>query len=141
MPGERRLPVGKSMRRAIYRILWATALVLAGMPGRAISACTDQPFAFDESKFSLGPRHHPMGRPLPGTVNFNQPDRCVDEIWFFDQNGNGVPDAGEIRLFGSNRQVDCGSCHGESALTKSPASASVFLRQDAAKLCLVCHKL
>ncbi|MBI2307719.1 MAG: hypothetical protein HYU78_10505 [Rhodocyclales bacterium] len=117
------------------------AVVLAAASGHALSACADQPFAFDESKYSLGPRHHPMGRPLPATASFNQPERCVDAIWFFDQNGNGLPDAGEVRLFGSNRQVDCGSCHGESSLAKSPASASVFLRQDAQALCLVCHKL
>lgn len=134
----------KTMPCVIPRVLLVVAVaavVLAALPGSAIAACAEQPFAFDESKFTLGPRHHPLGRPLPATPSFNQPDRCVDGFWFFDGDGNGVADAGEVRLFGSNRQVDCGSCHGESSLAKSAASASVFLRQDAATLCLVCHKL
>ncbi|HEX5804386.1 MAG TPA: hypothetical protein VFY24_15320 [Azospira sp.] len=125
----------------VMPLVAVAALVLAALPGHALAACADRPFAFDESKFTLGPRHHPMGRPLPATSGFNQPDRCVDGFWFFDRNGNGVADADEVRLFGSNRQVDCGSCHGESPLAKSAASASVFLRQDAATLCLVCHNL
>lgn len=123
------------------RIVTLALLALALLPGQASSACSTRPAVIDEAKITLGPRHHPMGRPLPANASFNQPDRCVDEIWFFDQNGNGTPDAGEVRLFGGNRQVDCGSCHGESTLAKSAASASVFLRQDAATLCLVCHKL
>ena len=131
----------KTMPCVIRRVMLVMALVLAALPGRVIAACAEQPFAFDESKFTLGPRHHPMGRPLPATAGFNQPDRCADSFWFFDQNGNGLPDAGEVRVFGSNRQVDCGSCHGESPLAKSATSAAVFLRQDAATLCLVCHKL
>ncbi|MCK9284080.1 MAG: hypothetical protein M0P39_07335 [Rhodocyclaceae bacterium] len=90
---------------------------------------------------TLGPKHHPMGRPLPATAYFNQPDGCVDGIGFFDENRNGRLDPAEIRVFGSNRQVDCGSCHGESPDAKSAASASVFLRQNAAALCLVCHNL
>lgn len=98
-------------------------------------------YAIDAAKLGLGPRHHPLGRPLPDTASFNQPGRCLDDVWFFDQNGNGAPDAGELRLFGSQRVVDCGSCHGESVDAKSPQSASVILRQDASSLCLVCHRL
>ncbi len=107
----------------------------------AAAECASQPHPLDEEKLTLGPTHHPMGRPLPQAENFHQPDRCVDNIWFFDENANGRPDAGEIRVFGSNRQVDCGSCHGESTDGKSPTSGEVFLRQDAARLCLVCHNL
>lgn len=125
----------------IGRLASATLLALALLPGPASSACAERPAAIDEAKFTLGPRHHPLGRPLPASAGFNQPDRCVDEILFFDQNGNGQPDPGEVRVFGANRQVDCGSCHGESLQAKSAASASVFLRQDAAVLCLVCHRL
>lgn len=82
-----------------------------------------------------------MGRPLPETAAFNQPDQCRDAIRFFDQNHNGEADPGEVRVFGALRQVDCGSCHGEAAEPLSPPSAALFLRQNAASLCLVCHKL
>lgn len=78
-----------------------------------------------------------MGRPLPETAAFNQPDQCRDAIRFFDQNHNGEADPGEVRVFGALRQVDCGSW----AETLSPPSAALFLRQNAASLCLVCHKL
>jgi predicted CXXCH cytochrome family protein len=105
------------------------------------AACSDQPVASEENKITLGPQHHPIGRPLPPTPQFNQPDRCAETVWFFDTNGNGAPDPGEVRVFGIKRQVDCGSCHGESTQPKSAAAASVFLRQDAATLCLVCHRL
>lgn len=127
--------------RTTNPIALAAALVLLGMSPQAGAACADGFHAIEESKLTLGPRHHPLGRPLPATAGFNQPDRCVDAIWFFDRNGNGTPDPDEVRVFGANRQVDCGSCHGESPLAKSAASASVFLRQDAQTLCLVCHKL
>ena len=115
----------------------------AMFPGTACAAapCSDQPVAIEENKITLGPQHHPIGRPLPSTPEFNQPDRCADTIWFFDKNRNGRHEPGEVRVFGVKRQVDCASCHGESAESKSAASASVFLRQDAADLCLVCHKL
>lgn len=131
----------KTMNCLIYRSTLVLFVFLLAAPALAAPGCSDQPFAIDESKLTLGPKHHPMGRPLPATASFNQPDQCIDAIWFFDQNRNGEPDPGEIRVFGSNRQVDCGSCHGESPDAESQASASVFLRQDAATLCLVCHRM
>lgn len=118
----------------------ALAVLFPGTAGAA-TTCSDQPVAIEENKITLGPQHHPIGRPLPSTPEFNQPDRCADTIWFFDKNRNGREDPGEVRVFGVKRQVDCASCHGESAESKSAASASVFLRQDAADLCLVCHRL
>jgi predicted CXXCH cytochrome family protein len=121
-------------------ILAGIALVLCPAIARA-AGCPDQPVAIEEDKVTLGRQHHPIGRPLPQTPQFNQPDRCAETIWFFDENGNGAPDPGEVRLFGIKRQVDCGSCHGESTQPRSAAAASVFLRQDAATLCLVCHGL
>lgn len=93
------------------------------------------------STTDLGPRHHPIGRPLPQSAEFNQPTRCGDSGWFFDLNRNGRPDPGEPRLFGPLRVVGCSSCHGESPDPKSPAAASVFLRQDSSLLCLICHNL
>lgn len=129
------------MNRLHNKRLLVLVLLLAHLPVLAAPDCTNQPYAIDESKLTLGPNHHPMGRPLPAISNFNQPDRCTGNLWFFDENHNGEPDAGEIRLFGSNRQVDCGSCHGVSPNAKSAASSGVFLRQEAATLCLVCHNL
>lgn len=122
------------------RVLAAFALLWM-VPVAAQTGCGDQVYALDESKLTLGPAHHPMGRPLPPHNGFNQPAQCVDNLWFFDDNGNGQPDPAEIRVFGINRQVDCASCHGESVSAKSATSQSVFLRQDAATLCLVCHNL
>jgi hypothetical protein len=90
---------------------------------------------------SMGPRHHPVGRPLPSREGFNQPAGCVEGVWLFDQNLNLKADAGEVQLYGEQRSVACASCHAESPDPKSAASASVFLRQDAATLCLVCHNL
>lgn len=121
--------------------LFAVALALLVPAAGAASGCLEQPYAIDEAKLTLGPKHHPLGRPLPARPDFNQPDGCDGILRFFDENRNGEPDPGEIRLFGVNRQVDCGSCHGESSVAKSAESAGVILRQDAATLCLVCHKL
>lgn len=89
----------------------------------------------------MGPRHHPIARPLPAGRDFNQPDGCIDGVWLFDRDRNNHADPGEIRLFGVERAIACASCHGDSPDPKSAASASVFLRQDASTLCLVCHNL
>lgn len=127
--------------RALRRALLA-CLVLPLACAAADLACDGgPPHVVDPAKRALGPRHHPFGRPLPALAGFNAPDRCREGIWFFDQNGNGIADAAEPRLFGPQRVVDCDSCHGDSADAKSPQSASVFLRQDASRLCLVCHRI
>lgn len=119
----------------------ACAVMLMAAMASAAPPCSVLPYAIDESKIAVGPKHHPLGRPLPATPNFKQPDQCIDTVQFFDQNRNGQADPEEIRVFGAQRHVDCGSCHTESSNTGSPESASVFLRQDASTLCLVCHNL
>lgn len=123
--------------------LGVACLALFAFAAWADATCngSGEPYVFDARKSSMGPAHHPVGRPLPATQSFNSPTHCVDGLWFFDQNGNAQPDAGEIRLFGPQRAVDCGSCHGDSPEPKSAQSASVFLRQDASRLCLVCHRM
>ena len=93
----------------------------------------------DSSPAGVGPRHHPVGKPLPRRAEFNQPIGCGDGGWFFDMNHNGLPDPGEPRLFGPQRVIECGSCHGDSPDAKTEAASSVFLRQDVSVLCLVCH--
>lgn len=122
-------------------VLIAISFALTTVAGGAIAECTNQPYALEESKLTMGPAHHPMGRPLPPSTGFNQPNLCVDNQWIFDNNLNGLADPGEVRVFGLNRQVDCSSCHGESPDVKSLTAQSVFLRQDPKTLCLVCHNL
>jgi len=121
-------------------------IVLAGTvtmlsAANAAPGCAEQPYAIDPSKTTLGPQHHPMGSPLPATAAFKQPDQCVDMTHFFDQNHNGQLEPEEVRVFGSLRQLDCGSCHIESADASATQSAAPLLRQNAATLCLVCHKI
>jgi hypothetical protein len=130
----------KAWRPTCRLLLLAGALVVSAA-AHAAPVCSDLPYAIDETKYTLGPKHHPMGRPLPATEGFNQPDACSGAIRFFDQNRNGEADPGEVRVFGSLRQVDCGSCHGEGADALSPPTAALFLRQNAASLCLVCHRI
>ena len=125
---------------ALCRKLLVVSITLV-CPAFAADTCEDHPAAIDENHIPLGPKHHPIGRSLPTISEFNQPDRCTGGLWFFDKNGNGTPDPGEVRVFGSKWQVDCSSCHGESAEPKSPTAASVSLRQDPVTLCLVCHRL
>ena len=95
----------------------------------------------DTFRTDIGPRHHPVGRSLPRSEQFNQPTYCGDDVWFFDLNQNGQPEAGEPKLFGPLRVIGCSSCHADSPDAKSAAAASVFLRQDPNVLCLICHRL
>lgn len=129
---------------SIKRPFWPALLILVLASRAAASSpadCSEAPHPVSAPKLTLGERHHPIGRPLPDNPNFNQPDRCRGALRFFDQNHNGEADPGEPRVFGSGRLVDCGSCHGESPEVSRGAAASVVLRQDAATLCLVCHRL
>lgn len=137
------MPARPAAVAARIRRLFAAPMLCAAGIAAAGASCppTGPAYVLDEAKHGLGPKHHPIGRPLPDSENFNQPLHCVDNLWFYDRNGNRQPDPGEPRLFGSQRVVDCGSCHGESAEARTPQSASVMLRQDAATLCLVCHRL
>lgn len=129
----------KTRRSACRLIVLVGALMMSA--ANAAPGCSNSPYAIDEAKYTLGPKHHPMGRPLPATPAFNQPDRCSGAIRFFDQNHNGLAEPNEVRVFGSLHQVDCGSCHGEDATALTPSSAGLFLRQNAATLCLVCHRI
>ena len=121
----------------LIRFSFSIALLLA-LTAAAAADCG--PFVSPSlENANLGPGHHPVGKPMPASSSFNQPDACGEGIWYYDVNRNGLVDPAEPRLFGLDKMVACASCHGESPDNKSAASTSVFLRQDAAKLCLVCH--
>lgn len=124
----------------VRRLPLLVLLVCLSALAQAAPDC-DAQSSVDTYTSDIGPRHHPIGRPLPQSAQFNQPTGCGAGLWFFDLNHNGSPDTGEPRLFGPQRVVGCSSCHGESPDAKSEAAASVFLRQDARVLCLVCHRL
>lgn len=87
------------------------------------------------------PNHHPVQRGLPESLSFHQPDGCTEEFSFFDQNGDGVAEPSEPRVFGPERWVICASCHDEQPSADSAAASSVFVRQDPSRLCLVCHDI
>jgi hypothetical protein len=89
----------------------------------------------------IGPRHHPVGRPLPRSAQFKQPTYCGDGVWFFDLNHNGSPEPGEPKLFGAQRVIGCSTCHADSPDSNTEAASNVFLRQDVSRLCLICHNL
>ncbi|MCB1886323.1 MAG: hypothetical protein KDH20_01840 [Rhodocyclaceae bacterium] len=87
------------------------------------------------------PEHHPVGRELPARPGFAQPDGCTDAFWFFDQDGDGQADDAEPRLYGPRRAVVCGSCHTDAPPDPGGVAFEVFLRQEPATLCLVCHSI
>lgn len=127
------------MTKPFLATLFAATLCI--LPGSANADSCSDVHQVGEDKRGMGPAHHPIGRALPNSDAFHAPQTCTDGVWFFDQNRNGRADDEEVRLFGARQVIDCGSCHGQSALAKSAAAASVFLRQDAATLCLVCHRM
>lgn len=121
----------------LIRFCCTVGLLLA-LQGASADECG--PFeVVPPENIGVGPNHHPVGKGLPDNASFNQPDSCGAGVWYYDGNHNGLADPGEPRLYGSEKSVACGSCHAESADAKTEASASVFLRLDASKLCLVCH--
>lgn len=76
---------------------------------------------------------------------YNAPTGHTVDIAFFDANGNGLPDADEIQLFGAGNTVECSSCHAghEEAPPPSATPKNMYLRvgtRDSA-MCLVCHRI
>lgn len=125
----------------IMALLAGLALAL-GVPRHAGAALDCQsPAALPPESIEAGPKHHPVGRSLPDLPSFHQPDTCDRGIWFYDGNRNRQPDADEPQLYGATKIIACASCHADSPAPKSATAESVFLRQDASSLCLVCHNL
>ena len=87
------------------------------------------------------PNHHPIGRSLPLSPDFRQPDGCTSEFWFFDDDRDGSAAPAEARLFGPDRQVVCASCHNAIPAQDSIVATETYLRQDPKTLCLSCHAL
>lgn len=90
---------------------------------------------------AVNPRHHPVGRPLPELPTYRQPSDCSQGVWFYDDNQNRLADPEEPQLYGGTRLLACGSCHAQSDISQTATAETLFLRQDATNLCLVCHNL
>jgi predicted CXXCH cytochrome family protein len=92
--------------------------------------------------FVLAQRQHPTGIIYPPEDNeaYLRPTAFAGDIAFFDDNGNGIADAGEVQLFGAARQVECASCHREHGDAPPPAEPNMYLRMDGRALCMVCHR-
>ena len=87
--------------------------------------------------------HHPVGVKYSAALNSNQPNGQSAGVIFFDRNGNGLPDADEIQLFGESgaATVECASCHREHGNAPAGASGNFYLRVDntGSALCITCH--
>lgn len=92
-------------------------------------------------------QHHIVGVKYPAGSNdgFHRPNGVVSGLTFFDRNGNGQPDDGELRLFGAggSATVECATCHQEHGTPNAPVAAArkYYLRMDnaASALCTTCH--
>lgn len=128
--------------------------------GRSCLAC-HSPFAgstgagaTDFTAFAVGTdlnNDHPVGVPYrdpivtPG-VDYRAADKISKNIRFFDTDGDGRPDADELRFYdsGNGFRVECASCHdphGVPAKGGGPFFNKTFMRvsNDGSDLCLTCH--
>jgi mono/diheme cytochrome c family protein len=99
------------------------------------------------SYYGRAEAHHPVGVDYPMVhafdAAFHRPSGRADDIQFFDDDTDGVPDEAEVRVYGALvATVECASCHrahGGEAAASGPAA---YLRIDnrASALCGVCHR-
>jgi len=89
---------------------------------------------------------HPVGVRFPtanGTgTDWKSPDSNTAGTKFFDEDADGRMDKGEIRLYGANASVECGSCHDPHGVaTSGSLFNATFLRKPNAgsAVCLTCH--
>jgi predicted CXXCH cytochrome family protein len=91
---------------------------------------------------------HPVGVTFPTTngngTDWKTPGGTVASSKFFDDNGNGRMDKGEIRLYdsGNGPSVECGSCHDPHGVASSGSLFNAtFLRKtnSGSAVCLTCH--
>ena len=94
-------------------------------------------------------RDHPVGVSYPDAMagtEFRAPTGRNERMLFFDDNGNGVADTTEVRLFRSAEgyNIECGSCHDTHGVPYPNGDGEQqpsFVRVDLAerKTCDVCH--
>lgn len=89
---------------------------------------------------------HPVGVLFPTTsgtgTDWKSPNSNVAGTKFFDEDADGRMDKGEIRLYGANASVECGSCHDPHGVaTTGSLFNATFLRKPnaASAVCLTCH--
>ena len=135
---------------AAGRALLLGCLLAAGSSAVLAEVCDASSFAAQAGRgggtAAPGRLHHPVEVPLPGPTagkEWPQPNRCSDGLWFYDTNRNGELDQDELRLFGAERLVRCGTCHEEPPGGFTPESSQLPPRLNNANsgLCIVCHKL
>lgn len=109
--------------------------------------------ATDFTAFAIGTdlrNDHPVGIRYPTAAgvgtDFRDPPRKEARLAYFDTNGNGRADAGEIRLYntGDGYEVECASCHDPHGVPSAgPGSVfnPTFLRvsNTGSGVCLSCH--
>lgn len=135
---------------AAGRALLLGCLLAAGAGAVPAEICDASSFAEQAGRGSgtaaPGRLHHPVEVPMPGPTAdkvWAQPDRCSDGLWFYDSNRNGELDRDELRLFGAQRLIRCGTCHEEPPGGFTPESSQLPPRMNNANsgLCIICHKL
>ncbi len=90
-------------------------------------------------------KHHPVDIGFPAVLDsYRMPPAQSGEISFFDRNGNGMPDADEIQLFGQgpSAQMTCSTCHAEHGTTHAlQQKLPMYLRvtNTGNGLCSTCH--
>ena len=159
--------VAESMR--LLPAVAGMALVSASIQGCMMSGYTQKGFAeSDDCRFCHAPNapsgvrdfsfiydnpksHHPVGVMYPlgpdSDPDYNQPTGYTDDgVIFFDDDGYGVLDNDDVRLFGKGNAVtvECYSCHrehGDNPVKVRPASEH-YLRvaNDESRLCITCHR-
>lgn len=110
--------------------------------------------ATDFTVFAIGTdltNEHPVGVPyrdpnVTTGVDYRSADKVYRNMRFFDTDGDGRPDADEIRFYdsGNGYRVECASCHdphGVPAKGGGPLFNRTFMRiaNDHSELCLTCH--
>ncbi len=88
---------------------------------------------------------HPVGVNFPTTngtgTDWKSPNSNGAGTKFFDEDADGRIDKGEIRLYGANATVECGSCHDPHGVTNGTSFNATFLRKSnsGSAVCLTCH--
>lgn len=104
--------------------------------------------AFDAFNLTSDLRNdHPVGVAFPfGNSDYNAPAAVRASLRFFDNNGNGIADKNEIRLYdtGDGFEVECASCHDPHGVPSGGAGSTfnaTFLRitNAGSAVCLACH--